>query len=184
MFLAHCVHVDDSKSAMEFVAKISKQYADATHNCYAFVASDGSRYSDDGEPQGTAGMPIREVIIKSKLSDVCVVVTRYFGGIKLGAGGLIRAYSNAASQVLASAKKVVLRHCTVVQINAKYTFAKSITAVIEQFGKILSTSYDTGAIFSAAIDSGKLGILEEKLKEICRGDLVFDILCEQMTELF
>ena len=98
LFIGHAIHVDSEDEAAAFVKSIKKQYADATHNVWAYHRKGGiiARYSDDGEPQGTAGMPVLEAIRKSGVDDVCVVVTRYFGGILLGAGGLVRAYSHSA----------------------------------------------------------------------------------------
>ena len=98
LFIGHAIHVDSEEDAAAFVKSIKKQYSDATHNVWAYLLKGGiiARYSDDGEPQGTAGMPVLEAIRKSGAEDVCVVVTRYFGGILLGAGGLVRAYSHSA----------------------------------------------------------------------------------------
>ena len=98
LFIGHALHVSSEEEAAEFVKKMKKQYSDATHNVWAYHLKGGivARYSDDGEPQGTAGMPVLEAIRKSGADDVCVVVTRYFGGILLGAGGLVRAYSHSA----------------------------------------------------------------------------------------
>ena len=99
-FLAVAAGVTDEKQAAEFVAGVAKRFYDATHNCYAFSAGGAKRFSDDGEPSGTAGKPILNVIEQKKLVNTAVVVTRYFGGVKLGAGGLVRAYSNAAAAAL------------------------------------------------------------------------------------
>lgn len=102
-FITHLKHVGDVGEADEFIAQIKTQYWDARHNCAALslgVNAQQQRSSDDGEPSGTAGIPMLEVLRQRKLTDVVVVVTRYFGGILLGAGGLIRAYSSAVSQGL------------------------------------------------------------------------------------
>ena len=97
-FISYVARVEDEDEAKEFISSIKKKHADATHNCYAYVlkGTEIARFSDDGEPQGTAGMPILEVIKREGLVGVCVVVTRYFGGILLGAGGLVRAYAKGA----------------------------------------------------------------------------------------
>jgi uncharacterized YigZ family protein len=99
LFIGHAIHVESEEDAAAFVKSIKKKYADATHNVWAYHLKGGiiARYSDDGEPQGTAGMPVLEAIRKSGVDDVCIVVTRYFGGILLGAGGLVRAYSSCTS---------------------------------------------------------------------------------------
>lgn len=105
-FIACCAHVSGEAEAKAFVAEIAGMHPAATHNCYAFVADRTGalqRFSDDGEPQGTAGMPILDVLKNKKLFETAVVVTRYFGGIKLGAGGLVRAYSGTAAEALDSA---------------------------------------------------------------------------------
>ena len=109
LFIGHAIHVETEEEAAAFVKSIKKQYADATHNVWAYHLKGGiiARYSDDGEPQGTAGMPVLEAIRKSGADDVCVVVTRYFGGILLGAGGLVRAYSHSAVIAINEAEIVV-----------------------------------------------------------------------------
>ena len=108
LFIGHALHVSSEEEAAEFVKKMKKQYSDATHNVWAYHLKGGivARYSDDGEPQGTAGMPVLEAIRKSGATDVCVVVTRYFGGILLGAGGLVRAYSHSAVIAIEGAEVV------------------------------------------------------------------------------
>ena len=112
-FIGYSKHVETEAEAMAFVAEISKKHWDASHNVYAFSLRDGMtrRYSDDGEPQGTAGVPVLDVILKENIVDVCVVVTRYFGGILLGGGGLVRAYSQGARIALAAADKRYMTTC-------------------------------------------------------------------------
>lgn len=97
-FISYVARVEDEDEAKSFIASIQKKHPDATHNCYAYIlkGTEIARFSDDGEPQGTAGMPILEVIKREGIVGVCVVVTRYFGGILLGAGGLVRAYAKGA----------------------------------------------------------------------------------------
>ena len=113
--------------AEAFVKSIKKRYPDATHNCYAYVADELgniARFSDDGEPSGTAGQPILDVIKKQGLQKTAIVVTRYFGGIKLGAGGLVGAYSGAAADVLKVAKILEKKECKMVFLRTDYsTFA-------------------------------------------------------------
>lgn len=109
-FITTARHISSEEEAQNFIAEMRKKYADATHNCYAYVADrlgNCLRFSDDGEPSGTAGMPILDVIRNKKLYETAVVVTRYFGGIKLGAGGLVRAYSGCASENLDATQKVL-----------------------------------------------------------------------------
>ena len=105
VFIGYCEHVTSEEEALSFVKRIKEKHRDATHNCYGYTMKGGisCRYSDDGEPQGTAGKPILDVLQKSGVDDVCVVVTRYFGGIMLGAGGLVRAYTTATKDALENA---------------------------------------------------------------------------------
>lgn len=105
-FIAYVNRAETEEEAQEFIQSIKKKHWNATHNCSAYVAGENDQFqkaNDDGEPSGTAGVPILEVIKKKQLKDTVVVITRYFGGIKLGAGGLIRAYSKAASEGIRAA---------------------------------------------------------------------------------
>ena len=98
VFIGYAIPIKSAEEAMEFIKRKKRENSDATHNVFAYILEDGrvAKYSDDGEPQGTAGMPVLNVLKMSGACDLCVVVTRYFGGILLGAGGLVRAYSAAA----------------------------------------------------------------------------------------
>ncbi len=134
-FIATAIHVDSVDEATEFVASKRKKHFDATHNCYAYLIGDKAKFSDDGEPQGTAGMPIYECIKNSKIDHVCVVVTRYFGGVKLGAGGLVRAYSGSCAEALKSAVKVNMTDCTVAEVVVDYSLLKGLRKALA--GKVV-----------------------------------------------
>ena len=113
-FITTSCHVEGEEQARAFIARISGKFKDATHNCYAYIADstgNAPRFSDDGEPGGTAGMLILDVIKNKRLFCTAVVVTRYFGGIKLGAGGLVRAYSGCAAENLDGAEKLEYLQC-------------------------------------------------------------------------
>ena len=134
-FIATAIHVDSVEEVQEFIASKRKKYFDATHNCYGYLIGDKAKFSDDGEPQGTAGMPIYECIKNSKIDHVCVVVTRYFGGIKLGAGGLVRAYSGSCAEALKTATKVYMTDCTIAEVVVDYSLLKGLRKVL--FGKVV-----------------------------------------------
>jgi uncharacterized YigZ family protein len=158
-FITTSRHVEGEDEARAFVEQISKKYADATHNCYAYVADDlGNllRFSDDGEPQGTAGMPMLDVLRAQNLKQVAVVVTRYFGGIKLGAGGLVRAYSGGVAENLLSAKKVCYELCAENKYTVDYTF---VDATLRYFGErdcdLIDTEYSDRVIFTIAVKKAK-----------------------------
>lgn len=154
-FIATSRHVCGEEEARAFIAEVSKKYADATHNCYAYIADNlGNfpRFSDDGEPQGTAGMPMLEVLKANKLYEVAVVVTRYFGGIKLGAGGLVRAYSGTVAENVAAANKVNYETCA----ESVYTFDYSCVDTAMRFfaehgADLIETQYLNEVHFTAAV---------------------------------
>ena len=128
-FLAHVAHVETEEAAREFVMMIRKKYFDATHNCSAWVLGergDKQKSNDDGEPGGTAGNPILETIKKNELTNCAIVVTRYFGGIKLGAGGLIRAYSHTAALGIASSKVVQMILFQRISLTLEYNFLATV----------------------------------------------------------
>lgn len=128
-FIGHAKPVQTEEEARMFVEEIKQKYKDATHNVWAYTIGQNmniQRYSDDGEPQGTAGIPTLELIKKEDLRNVVVVVTRYFGGIKLGAGGLVRAYTKGAKLGLDAAKIVEKRPFVSVEIEIEYTLLGKI----------------------------------------------------------
>ena len=121
-FIGYAKPVDSEEEAAAFVASIKKKHADARHNVFAYVLRGGAmkRYSDDGEPQGSAGMPVLDVLCKNGLDGAAVVVTRYFGGILLGTGGLVRAYSSAASAAVADAGIITLEEVVILKMKCSY----------------------------------------------------------------
>jgi uncharacterized YigZ family protein len=120
-FIGRCFPVKTEEEAMEKLNAIRKLHYDATHNCWAYALSGGAqRFSDDGEPGGTAGMPIMDTLIKRDIKDALIVVTRYFGGILLGSGGLVRAYSRSASEALSAAGCGLMSPCRVIEFAVDY----------------------------------------------------------------
>jgi uncharacterized YigZ family protein len=154
-FITTSRHVETEEEAKAFVNEICKKFPEATHNCYAYISdAQGNflRFSDDGEPQGTAGMPILEVIKNKSLVQAAVVVTRYFGGIKLGAGGLLRAYSGCAAENLESARKVLYEICEEYKICVGYTFVDAAERYFLQTqAEVLDTEFLNNVIFSVAV---------------------------------
>lgn len=131
-FIGYCAPVKTEAEAIAFVNSIKKKHSDARHNCYAYVLREGfaSRYSDDGEPHGTAGMPILDAIRKAGITDVAVVVTRYFGGILLGTGGLVRAYTAAAAGAVKEAGVAEVGTFTLLEIKANYSDYQKIMPLV------------------------------------------------------
>ena len=122
-FIAHVLPVESEEEALLQIENIKKKYWDARHNCFAFIMGKNNeiqRFSDDGEPQGTAGKPILEVITGNQVVNICIVVTRYFGGTLLGTGGLVRAYTEAAKLALADAGIHTMQLMKLVSITTNY----------------------------------------------------------------
>ena len=114
------------KESKEIIQKLNKQYNDATHNCTAYIVSDGEGFDDDGEPGGTAGKPMINVLRKNELHNVTAIVTRYFGGIKLGAGGLVRAYSKSVMEAINEAEIVEIEEYSVYRLIFEYSDIKTV----------------------------------------------------------
>lgn len=143
-FISHVMPVDNEPDALAYLNKIRSQYPDARHNVYAYVIDENNifRYSDDGEPSGTAGMPVLDTIRKAGLVDVVVVVTRYFGGTLLGTGGLVHTYSASARQGLEASGIIVRMMCDVVSVSLDYNMAGKLQHKIASEGLLLEdTAY-------------------------------------------
>ena len=134
-FIGYCTPVSCEQEAIDFINQIRSRHWDARHNVFAYSLREGNikRYSDDGEPSGTAGMPVLDVITKNEVYDVCVVVTRYFGCVLLATGGLVRAYSQSANLALEAAQIVLMEHCVMCTVNCSYN----------QYGKLASLITET-----------------------------------------
>ena len=124
-FICSLVPTRSKKESKEVIQKLNQQYADATHNCTAYIVSDGEGFDDDGEPGGTAGKPMINVLRKNELHNVTAVVTRYFGGIKLGAGGLVRAYSKSVMEAIGEAEILEIEEYEVYTITFEYSEIKT-----------------------------------------------------------
>lgn len=176
-FIATAVPVADYDSALEMVAAIKRQYTDATHNCYALVADDNGmqcKYSDDGEPQGTAGAPMLEVLRRQGLTHVLVVVTRYFGGIKLGANGLVGAYTQATSMALDAANKVRMTYSAVCKVRVDYALGGKLPALVQRNGgKVLDTVYDSDVCATVVVPVALVDNLQSALVEWAKGNVSF-----------
>ena len=167
-FLAYATRVDTAEQAQEFLKRVA--LPDATHHCYAYITIDGQKSSDNGEPSGTAGVPILQAIKQSNLSRIAVAVERYFGGIKLGTGGLARAYGQAASQVLNSVKPVLVRECVVLEFVTAYEQKAAIDKLVVEYGKTLKTTYADLITWEVAVPVMQQTAFMDKLDEIRHGN--------------
>ncbi len=137
-FIGRVWCVETEEEALAKIQEMKKQHYDASHNCWAYVIRDGAmRFSDDGEPGGTAGNPMMQVLQREELYNVVCVVTRYFGGVLLGAGGLVRAYTKGAKIAIDAAGKSMKRVWTVLYVPCPYTYYERVKLEIEAFGGVL-----------------------------------------------
>ena len=137
-FIGRVWPVETEEEALAKIAEMKKQHYDATHNCWAYVLKSGAmRFSDDGEPGGTAGNPMMQVLQKENIFNVVCVVTRYFGGTLLGAGGLVRAYTKGAKIAIDAAGKSMKRVWSVLYIPCPYTFYERVKLETEAFGGVI-----------------------------------------------
>ena len=180
-FIGYAAPVKTEQEALDFIARISKKHWDARHNVYAYSIREGGvkRYSDDGEPQGTAGMPVLNVILQEDVTDCVVVVTRYFGGILLGGGGLVRAYTHSAKIGIDAAEIVTLTKWNVCKIICDYNFYGKLETFIRDFGGVTGEcDFGENVTINFRIEKGSEVSFDKKLKDISNGKVDFEIIDE------
>ena len=173
-FIGYISPVKTNEEAVDFINRIKSENRKAKHNVYAYILRDNNitRYSDDGEPQGTAGMPVLDVLLKENLTDVCVVVTRYFGGILLGGGGLVRAYSHACKLAVNSAVKMEMYECFDVTLKFNYSLYGKIEYSLTEFDiKMISDEFSDIVTLNLLVKADMYQRLEDKLNDITNGKI-------------
>lgn len=185
-FIAQVKPVKSEKEALNFINDIKTRNWDARHNVYAYVIKENniSRCSDDGEPHGTAGVPVLEVIKKNDLKNVALVVTRYFGGILLGTGGLVRAYSQAASMVLSRVRIIKMALCYDCSLFCDYNQYGKLLKIIDECGGIVDNSEFFQEIrVTFHLNKESFSCLSKKFLEFFSGTLHCDVLNEKFYNL-
>lgn len=186
VFIGYAAPVKTEQEAIDFIYKIRKKHSDAKHNVYAYILNGGgtARYSDDGEPQGTAGVPVLDVIKKSGADDCVVVVTRYFGGILLGTGGLVRAYSATAKLALDAANVVTYENFTVFSVKCDYSAYQRIEAELPKYG-IITDRVDFGSDveLNLAIKAVKFEEFSKRIQEMFAGKIMPVVLSERFDHM-
>ena len=167
-FIGRVWLVETEEEALEKIAAMKKQHYDATHNCWAYVIKDGPmRFSDDGEPGGTAGNPMMQVLQRENLYNVVCVVTRYFGGVLLGAGGLVRAYTKGAKIAVDAAGKSMKRVWTVLYLPCPYSFYDRVKLEIAAFGGIIrDTQFGAEVELEVLLAEGQTSAFLERLTDM------------------
>lgn len=170
-FLGHVRPVETEEQARDFIAAMKKEYYDARHNCWCYILRDGpERYSDDGEPQGTAGIPMLEVFRKEGICNLVCVVTRYFGGVLLGAGGLLRAYTKSAKDALDAAGVSVVRPWTEADIPCSYAMAERLKGELLALGGIVrDMEYAADVTIKALVPREDFEKLSERIFDVSCG---------------
>lgn len=172
-FIGRIWHTETEAEALEHIKKMREQHWDATHNVYAYIIKDGpTRFSDDGEPGGTAGMPTLQVLQKEGLYDVCCVVTRYFGGILLGAGGLVRAYTKSAKLAVDAAGKSMKRVWDVIYLPVPYSWYEKMKQEIAACeGVLRDTQYGADVELEVLTPEGRTKEFLDRVVDISAGTL-------------
>ena len=182
LFIGHALRTDTEQEAQEYIKKIKKQYNDATHNVSAYSINNGiiARYSDDGEPQGTSGMPTLDAIRKSGVDNACVVITRYFGGTLLGAGGLVRAYSHTASLALEAAGIVTYEPYSEFLLTCGYSeYQKYIAYFTDKKILVDDTVFDANVTVRFALKRRDADAVVKKIVEMSYGRDVPELMGER-----
>lgn len=181
-FIGYCKPVKTEQEAIDFINEKRSEHWNATHNVYAYSLREGNikRYSDDGEPSGTAGMPVLDVIVKNEIFDVVVVVTRYFGGVLLGTGGLVRAYSHGSKIAVEAAKPVIMQNCLVCEARCAYNQYGKVSSLIIGVGAAIDdTVYESDVLVKFHIKPDLLGTLNKKIADATSGEVTVEQKDEQ-----
>ena len=174
-FIGHIKPVQTEQEAREFLEQKRSEYSDATHNVYAYILRENNtqRFSDAGEPHGTAGMPTLAVLQKENLTDVVCVVTRYFGGILLGAGGLVRAYSKSAKLAVDEAGIVEIRERITIAFSMPYNLYEIVLREIPAFETaVVDTAFEAEVKITATIEDKFLSDMQKRLSDVSAGRII------------
>ena len=178
-FIGDIAPVKTEEAAIAFIEEIRKQHRKATHNCYAYILRDNNigRHSDDGEPSGTAGAPMFEVLKKEGLTDICCVVTRYFGGIKLGGGGLVRAYGNGVKVAIDAAKIKLISTARRLIVTMDYSLYGKIGALLAEYDvRVQNEDFGADVKINLCVRDERAEEFKEKLIDLCFGRVEIDDL--------
>ena len=181
-FLGHVRPVESEEEARAFIAEVKKEHYDARHNCWCYIIRGGAeRYSDDGEPQGTAGIPMLEVLRREGVTNAVCVVTRYFGGVLLGAGGLLRAYTKSAKDALDAAGISVVRRWVEAELPCSYSAAERLkTQVAAAGGVVTDTQYGASVTIRALVQEDLSGDFCARITDSTNGSVISKLTGEAL----
>lgn len=185
-FIATIAPVSTEEEAQAFIQRISKEFWDATHNCTAYAIGprqEQQRSSDNGEPSGTAGKPMLEVLKKTTITNVAVVVTRYFGGIKLGAGGLIRAYSHSVAKAVQEGPKLLIAPRQIVSLTIDYSYFGSVERQLQTLELPYQSTFTDTISLEIYVEPSFVSELETTITNLTGGNLLWELQDIRMVEL-
>lgn len=188
-FIGHVAPVTTEQEANDFIKEISIKHKSATHNTFAYILrNNGStaikRYSDNGEPQGTAGVPSLEVLFKEGLTDICVVVTRYYGGIMLGTGGLVRAYSHATKIAIDASVKMHMATCYDVVLECDYNLYQKVLYLLPSYTVVVKdTAFTSLVTLELLIHGDSLDKFTKQITQISNGQVIPVVLGEIFADI-
>lgn len=185
-FIATIAPVSTEEEAQAFIQRISKEFWDATHNCTAYAIGprqEQQRSSDNGEPSGTAGKPMLEVLKKTTITNVAVVVTRYFGGIKLGAGGLIRAYSHSVAKAVQEGPKLLIAPRQIVSLTIDYSYFGSVERQLQTLELPYQSTFTDTISLEIYVEPSFVSDLETTITNLTGGNLLWELQDIRMVEL-
>ena len=180
-FLGHVRYVETEDEAKAFVTEMKKKFYDARHNCWCYIIKDGAvRYSDDGEPQGTAGIPMLEVLKREGVTNVVCVVTRYFGGVLLGTGGLLRAYTKSAKDALDAAGICVVRRWVKAEIVCSYAMLERLKTECTAIGGVVADiEYSADVCLKLLLPEDKADAFSQRTADVTAGASELEITGEE-----
>lgn len=180
-FISHIWPVESEEQAQQYIKEMKARYYDARHNCWCYrIGHAIARYSDDGEPQGTAGQPMLKVLEREEVTNVCCVVTRYFGGILLGAGGLTRAYSKGAKDALIASGIAVMGAWAWVKVPCTYPLFQRVKLEIESAnGVVDDVQYGADVVLAVSLPAEQTESLQHRLTELSAGGIAVEVLSEE-----
>ena len=180
-FISHIWPVESEEQAQQYIKEMKARYYDARHNCWCYrIGHAIARYSDDGEPQGTAGQPMLKVLEREEVTNVCCVVTRYFGGILLGAGGLTRAYSKGAKDALIASGIAVMGAWARVKVPCTYPLFQRVKLEIESAnGVVDDVQYGADVVLAVSLPAEQTEGLQRRLTELSAGGIAVEVLSEE-----
>ncbi len=180
-FLGHVRYVETEDEAKAFITEMKKKFYDARHNCWCYIIKDGAvRYSDDGEPQGTAGIPMLEVLKREGVTNVVCVVTRYFGGVLLGTGGLLRAYTKSAKDALDAAGICVVRRWVKAEIACSYAMLERLKTECTAIGGVVADiEYSADVCLKLLLPEDKADAFSQRTADVTAGTSALKITGEE-----